>query len=125
MARRILVLRDIDRTLLYAGDVDQQVYREVFGDLVGRAPQKLPERGTGMTTPSVLRRFFAENGAVSAQIEELTRTAVHMLPEYLSRHRTRLLTTGTVMPGALQALRAVHDDPLFVSTVVTGNLRST
>lgn len=42
--RRILVLWDIDHTLLYAGDIDQQVYREVFGDLVGGVPRKLPER---------------------------------------------------------------------------------
>jgi phosphoglycolate phosphatase len=125
MARKILVLWDIDRTLLYAGDVDQQMYRELFADLVGGVPRRLPERGSGITTPIVLRRFFTENEVAAEQIDGLTRAAVRLLPRYLFRGRERLLTEGTVMPGAEEALRTVRDDPRFVSTVVTGNLRST
>ena len=84
MARKILVIWDIDRTLLYAGDVDQQMYRKVFADLVGGVPRRLPERGSGITTPIVLRRFFTENGVAAEQIEGLTRAAVRLLPRYLS-----------------------------------------
>ncbi|MFJ9815496.1 HAD family hydrolase [Streptomyces sp. NPDC101151] len=34
-ARQILVLWDIDRTLLYVGDIDRQVYRETFTEIGG------------------------------------------------------------------------------------------
>jgi phosphoglycolate phosphatase-like HAD superfamily hydrolase len=122
MTRGILVLWDIDRTLLYAGDVDQQVYREVYTDLLGERPAKLPARGTGVTTPTTLRQFFFGNGVTSTRIEDLTRTAAHLLPEYLLQRRALLREQGMVMPGAVEALRAVSNDPRFVSTVVTGNL---
>lgn len=125
MTGRILVLWDIDRTLMYAGDTDQLVYGELFRDLTGQVPTNLPERGTGVTTPIVVRRLFTENGIAVERIEGLTCAALGLLPSYLSRHRDRLVEVGKVMPGARAALQAVQDDPRFVSTVVTGNLKST
>jgi phosphoglycolate phosphatase len=114
MIRGILVLRDIGRTRLYSGDIDRQVYREVFADLAGRVPRSLPERGSGITTPIVLLRLFAGNGVVAGRIEGLTRAAVRLLPEHLFRDRARLLSAGTVMPGAAEGLRAVHDRRLHL-----------
>ena len=103
MTRQVLVLWDIDRTLVYAGDIDQRVYREVFADLVGRVPRNLPVRGTGVTTPVVVRRLFAENGVADGRIEGLTccRALAATLPSRL-RDRSR---GGKVMPGAVAALR--------------------
>ncbi|MGW4442021.1 hypothetical protein [Streptomyces sp. NPDC004682] len=41
----ILVRWDIDRTLLYTGDTDRQVYRELFEEVVGRPAEHLLARG--------------------------------------------------------------------------------
>ncbi|MDV6288043.1 hypothetical protein R2F25_09210 [Streptomyces sp. UP1A-1] len=38
MKRTILVLWDIDRTLVYTGDIDRRVYKETFTSVVGRSP---------------------------------------------------------------------------------------
>ncbi|MFD3774874.1 hypothetical protein [Streptomyces sp. NPDC058612] len=46
-----LVLWDIDRTLLYVGDIDRQVYRKTFAEVVSRPADRLPARGTGVTMP--------------------------------------------------------------------------
>ncbi|WP_435246798.1 hypothetical protein [Streptomyces sp. NRRL F-5630] len=58
----ILVLWDIDRTLLYAGDTDRLVYREVFRTVVGRPATKLPAKATGVTMPVAVRELLAANG---------------------------------------------------------------
>lgn len=39
--QQVLVLWDIDRTLLYVGDIDRQVYRETFAEVVGRPADRL------------------------------------------------------------------------------------
>ncbi|MFD6153535.1 hypothetical protein [Streptomyces sp. NPDC060243] len=58
----ILVLWDIDRTLLYAEDTDRLVYREVFRSVVGCPATALPGKGTGVTMPLVVRELLTANG---------------------------------------------------------------
>lgn len=57
-AERSLVLWDIDRTLLYVGEIDRQVYRETFAEIVGRPAERLPARGTGVTMPLAIRSLL-------------------------------------------------------------------
>lgn len=109
---------------MYGGDTDQLVYYELFREVTGQVPTNVPERGTGVTTPVVVRLLFAKNGIAADRVEGLTRAALGLIPQYLSKHCDRLVATGKVMPGAAAALQAVREDPRFVSTAVTGNLRS-
>ncbi|MFE3584114.1 HAD family hydrolase [Streptomyces vinaceus] len=119
----ILVLWDIDRTLLYTGDIDRRVYRETFTDVVGRPPTALPARGTGVTMPLAVRELLKANHVPPADSEALANRIVEQLPQRLQQYRELLATDGVVLPGAAEALAAVHHDGRFVPTVVTGNLR--
>ncbi|MGE9696040.1 HAD family hydrolase [Streptomyces sp. NRRL F-5630] len=117
----ILVLWDIDRTLLYAGDTDRLVYREVFRTVVGRPATKLPAKGTGVTMPVAVRELLAANGV--PEVDRVAPLVVARLPAALRRHRAELLRDGHLMPGAVEALAAVRADADLVPSIVTGNLR--
>ncbi|MFB7630440.1 HAD family hydrolase [Streptomyces sp. NPDC056149] len=118
-----LVLWDIDRTLLYVGNVDRRVYRETFAEVVGRPAEQLPARGTGITMPSAIQALLLDNGVPEPEVEALLPRMVELLPKRLADHMEDLQREGFLMPGAIDALRAVHDQPGLVPTVVTGNLK--
>ncbi|MFD6182013.1 HAD family hydrolase [Streptomyces goshikiensis] len=120
----ILVLWDIDRTLLYVGETDRAVYREVFRQVVGRDATRLPERGTGVTMPLAVRELLSANDVPATEIQQLTQEIVDRLPGQLELHREELCLTGQLMPGATEALAAVHQSGDLVPTIVTGNLRA-
>ncbi|MFI1649771.1 HAD family hydrolase [Streptomyces avidinii] len=123
-AQQVLVLWDIDRTLLYVGDIDRQVYRETFAEVVGRPAEHLPARGTGVTMPLAIRSLLIDNGVPEADVAALLPRMVELLPKRLASHTHDLREQGVLMPGAIAALRAVHDHPGFIPTAVTGNLKS-
>lgn len=122
-ARSVLVLWDIDRTLLYVGDIDRQVYREAFAEIVGRPAERLPARGTGVTMPLAVRGLLLDNGVPESDVPALLPRIIRLLPELLSRHIPDIRRDGQLMPGALTALRAVRKSPELLPTVVTGNLQ--
>ncbi|MET8124002.1 haloacid dehalogenase-like hydrolase [Streptomyces sp. NPDC005231] len=119
----ILVLWDIDRTLVYTGDIDRRVYKETFTSVVGRPPTALPARGTGVTMPLAVRELLRVNRVPERSVETLAARIVAELPDRLASHRELLATEGVIMPGALDALAAVQQAEHLIPTVVTGNLR--
>ncbi|UYB40931.1 haloacid dehalogenase-like hydrolase [Streptomyces sp. Je 1-4] len=121
--QQTLVLWDIDRTLLYVGDIDRQVYREAFAEVVGRPAEHLPARGTGVTMPLAIRSLLLDNGVPEAAVPDLLPRIVDLLPKRLAAHSEDLRQQGVLMPGARAALQAVHHDPRLVPTAVTGNLK--
>ncbi|MFB6985871.1 HAD family hydrolase [Streptomyces sp. NPDC056304] len=122
-AEQVLVLWDIDRTLLYVGDIDRQVYREAFAEVVGRPAEHLPARGTGVTMPLAIRGLLMDNGVSEDHVPDLLPRMVDLVPRRLAAHTEDLREHGVLMPGAVEALRSVHDRPSYVPTVVTGNLK--
>jgi hypothetical protein len=69
-AERSLVMRDIDRTLLYVGEIDRQFYHEPFAEIVGHPVEHLPARGTG-TMPLAIRAMLMDNGVPEGRVPEL------------------------------------------------------
>ncbi len=122
-AQQVLVLWDIDRTLLYVGDIDRQVYRETFAEVVGRPAEHLPARGTGVTMPLAIRSLLVDNGVPEGEVDGLLPRMVDLLPVHFAAHAEDLRAQGVLMPGAAAALRAVHDHPSLIPTAVTGNLK--
>ncbi|QXE35512.1 haloacid dehalogenase-like hydrolase [Streptomyces sp. GMY02] len=123
-AEPVLVLWDIDRTLLYVGDIDRQVYRECFAEIVGRPAERLPARGTGMTMPLAIRGLLLDNGVPEQNVPGLLEKMVQLLPKKLADHSEEMRREGILMPGAVAALSAVADAPPLVATIVTGNLKA-
>ncbi|MER7312714.1 HAD family hydrolase [Streptomyces halstedii] len=119
----ILVLWDIDRTLVYTGDIDRRVYKETFTSVVGRPPTALPARGTGVTMPLAVRELLRVNRVPEQSVETLAASIIAELPDRLAGHRELLATEGVIMPGAVDALAAVQQAEHLIPTVVTGNLR--
>ncbi|MBK3631946.1 haloacid dehalogenase-like hydrolase [Streptomyces sp. MBT97] len=122
-AEQVLILWDIDRTLLYVGDIDRQVYREAFAEVVGRPAEHLPARGTGVTMPLAIRALLLDNGVPEGDLPELLPRMVDLVPQRLAAHTEDLREHGVLMPGAIEALRSVHERPDYVPTIVTGNLK--
>ncbi|MEU3528989.1 HAD hydrolase-like protein [Streptomyces sp. NPDC038707] len=120
----ILVLWDIDRTLLYVGNIDRLVYRQVFREVVGRDAERLPERGTGVTMPLAVRELLSSNGVPDAEVGHLAQVIIDRLPGCLEQHREEMRLSGQIMPGAEAALKAVHESEGLVPSVLTGNLRA-
>jgi phosphoglycolate phosphatase len=120
----VLVLWDIDRTLVYVGDIDRQVYRETFAEVVGRPVERLPARGTGVTMPLAIRGLLLDNGVPQEDVAPLLPQMVELLPQRLAAHAEDMKRDGVLMPGAVAALRAVNDHPRLIPTVVTGNLKA-
>ncbi|WP_406303707.1 haloacid dehalogenase-like hydrolase [Streptomyces sp. NBC_00885] len=123
-AERSLVLWDIDRTLLYVGEIDRQVYRETFAEIVGYPVEHLPAPGTGVTMPLAIRAMLMDNGVPEGRVPELLPLMIELLPKRLAAHTADLRQQGKLMPGAVAALRAVRDRADLVPTVVTGNLKA-
>lgn len=117
------MLWDIDRTLLYVGDIDRQVYRETFAEIVGRPAERLPARGTGVTMPLAIRSLLLDNGVSEREVPSLLPRMVELLPQRLATHSDDLREQGVLLPGAVAALKAVHAEPGYIPTVVTGNLK--
>ncbi|MFD0404704.1 haloacid dehalogenase-like hydrolase [Kitasatospora sp. NPDC127116] len=123
MTSTVLVLWDIDRTLVYVGETDRAVYRAAFRQVVGREATKLPERGTGRTMPLAVRELLAANDVDRDDFEPFAEQIVALLPQLLAARAEQLRSDGLLMPGAAAALAAVDAHPDLVPTVVTGNLQ--
>jgi phosphoglycolate phosphatase-like HAD superfamily hydrolase len=123
-AARVLVLWDIDRTLVYVGEVDRAAYREAFAEVVGRPAERLPAKGTGVTMPLAIRGLLEDNGVTGPEVEDLLPRMLEAVPLRFAAHTEDVRRLGSVLPGAMQALKAVGAEPDLVSTVLTGNLEA-
>lgn len=121
---RALVLWDIDRTLVYVGEVDRTAYREAFAEVVGRPAERLPAKGTGVTMPLAIRGLLEDNGVSAHEAEALLPRMLEAVPLRFAAHTEDVRNLGSVLPGAMQALKAVAAEPDLVTTVLTGNLEA-
>lgn len=121
---KALVLWDIDRTLVYVGDVDRTAYREAFAEVVGRPAERLPAKGTGVTMPLAIRGLLVDNGVTEREADDLLPHMLEVVPLRFAAHTEDVRRLGSVLPGAMQSLKAVAAEPGLVPTVLTGNLEA-
>ena len=120
------MLWDIDRTLLYVGNIDRQVHREAFAEVVDRRADHLPARRTGVTMPLAIRGLLLENRLPEGDVPGLASRMVELLPTTFRAGSNTLIhckplasqaedvrREGVLMPGAISALQAVHDHPTW------------
>ena len=120
--RGLLVLWDIDFTLLNAGGVGRAVYVSVFRGLFGRDPVAVAPMA-GRTERAIIRDTLTISGIsdpraqVDAFVAELGRRAPGLREEFAAR--------GHALPGAVAALATVAalGARAAVQSVLTGNVR--
>jgi phosphoglycolate phosphatase len=118
--RDLLVLWDVDYTLLDAGGTGRMVYGSVFRDLFGRDADGVAQMG-GRTERAIILDTLSTAGIsdparhVDAFVAELTRRAPGLRATFAAR--------GRALPGAAAALAAVAAlGPAVVQSVLTGNV---
>jgi phosphoglycolate phosphatase len=129
--RRLLVLWDVDHTLINAGGASSDLCRLVFAELFGRELTELAPMA-GRTDRAIAAETLALAGIDQAgQVESFLAALARRAPWLTAQVRRR----GRVLPGAAAALAALAavgsgpdaaggaNPPLLVQSVLTGNMR--
>lgn len=115
----MLILWDIDQTLLDVGSFDRTVWSETCAELLGAPPHPV-DTIPGQTIRQILRDVLIGYGASTENAERL-------LPQAIGGERDRLraepdlAAVGRVLPGADAAVRRIASQPGFFQSVLTGN----
>lgn len=115
----LLILWDIDNTLIDNAGVSKEIYAAAFEALTGQRPSQ-PARTEGRTDPEIISDLLEAHGAAAVPWQEVE-TA---LTDAGLGHRDSLAKRGQVMPGVLDLITALAVVPTVVQTIVTGNIRA-
>jgi phosphoglycolate phosphatase-like HAD superfamily hydrolase len=118
--RTLLVLWDVDHTLIENHGVNKETYAQAFQLLVGR-PAEHPAQTEGRTEPEIMRNMLLRHGL------EPTTDYIARMPEVLeaatSSKASSLRERGHELPGARDALAALQAIPGVIQSVLSGNIR--
>lgn len=118
-ARKVLLLWDVDHTLIDNGGVSKQNYALAFTLLTGKEPHHSAHTG-GRTDSVIMPQLLADNG-VPADAYSLSEQLA-ALREAGQRNRQLLAQRGRALPGALATLKRCQADTTVIQTVLTGNI---
>lgn len=118
---RILVLWDIDHTLIEMRGVGQAIYKRAFPVATGKPFQQLAEVA-GRTELVIMRQTLQLHDVEPT--DEAVRELAAALVQGHENAREELATTGRVLPGAEETLAALAADPRVHQAVLSGNLRA-
>ena len=113
----LLVLWDIDHTLVSITGVGREIYARVFEQVTGQPLVHLAEMA-GRTEQSIVRDTLLLNGMEPGTSFEAFYTALEEVARSLEG---RMRESGRVLPGVREALTAFRADGA-VQSLVTGNL---
>ncbi|MFP8959620.1 HAD family hydrolase [Streptomyces nanhaiensis] len=114
---QLIVLWDIDHTLIDNAGVSKEIYAAAFSALAGRPPTG-PARTEGRTDRLIMREMFLREG-----LPEPDWTAVEAALALAGQERLEeLRRRGTALPGVRDALKAVSVQDGWVSSILTGNI---
>jgi phosphoglycolate phosphatase-like HAD superfamily hydrolase len=120
MSAPLLVLWDIDHTLIETRGVGGQVYAEAFAKVTGRPLEKMPELA-GRTEPVIFREALKVNGVEPSE-DLYPQFAAEQARAYAD-HLDELRARGRALPGAAEALRTLSERNDVLQSVLTGNTR--
>jgi phosphoglycolate phosphatase-like HAD superfamily hydrolase len=116
----VLVLWDIDHTLIETRGVGGQIYADAFRAVTGHRLEKMPEL-SGRTEPVIFQEALKTHG-INDSDDLYAQFAAEQARGYAERIG-ELRTTGRALPGAANALRALHQRDDTLQSVLTGNTR--
>lgn len=117
----LLVLWDIDNTLISARGFGGLMYRQAFLDAFGRELSGAVDLG-GRTELDIIAEILRQHGI--EHTDEASQLLANALANSFETRRSDLPGHGKVLPGALRALQHFADDPRVHQGVLTANLRS-
>ncbi|GAA3791845.1 HAD family hydrolase [Streptomyces chiangmaiensis] len=115
----LIVLWDIDHTLIENSGVSKEIYAAAFEGVAGRAADH-PARTEGRTDRLIIAGMFRDHGMEPpewALIQPALEAAGAAREADLARR-------GRALPGASEALAAVAAEPGMISSVLTGNVQA-
>ncbi|WP_199844263.1 HAD family hydrolase [Streptomyces sp. RTd22] len=116
----LLVLWDIDHTLVDTRGVGRELWAEAFEEVTGR-PMREQAKIDGSTEPVILRETLELHGLPHDR--ELFERFAQALGSAHVRRAAELRERGHALPGALSLLSTLAARDGIVQTVVTGNIR--
>lgn len=119
-ASRLLVLWDIDHTLIETRGVGGTIFKRAFQEATG-GPLVQRADISGRTELDIMRESLAVNGLEPTE-ERVKRLADALVRGY-DDARDELGRVGRVLPGARETLAELAADDVVRQTVLTGNLR--
>jgi phosphoglycolate phosphatase-like HAD superfamily hydrolase len=114
----LLVLWDIDHTLIETGGVGSEVYAAAFEKVTGQPLEELPDI-SGRTEPAIFREALAHHG-IDDPGDLFARFAEEQAWGYSDRI-AELRRRGRALPGAAEALQALSTRGDVIQSVLTGN----
>jgi phosphoglycolate phosphatase-like HAD superfamily hydrolase len=118
-AEPLLVLWDVDGTLIDNGGVSKLAYARGFEALTGRAPSE-PVITDGRTDPAIFRSLLTRHGITVT--DELLARVPEVMSEALTSLVPQLRERGRAMPGALDAIAALAMERGVIQSLLTGNI---
>ena len=116
----VLVLWDVDNTLIENGGVTKENYRRVFEILTQRLPERMVETD-GRTDLEIVRDMLASNQVPA--VDRYMPRAADVLEAVMAQNVSQLRERGHDLPGARSALSALQQTPGVVQSLLTGNIR--
>jgi phosphoglycolate phosphatase-like HAD superfamily hydrolase len=113
----LIVLWDIDHTLIDNSGVSKEIYAAAFATLAGAAPTS-PARTEGRTDRLIMRDMFALDGRSEPDWPVVEAALVRAGEERFEDLRRR----GAALPGVREILKTVSTQGGWVSSVLTGNI---
>jgi phosphoglycolate phosphatase-like HAD superfamily hydrolase len=120
-SKPLLVLWDIDHTLIETRGVVSEVYAAAFQKVTGHSLEQMGEMA-GRTEPVIFRDTLALHG-INDPADMFPQFAREQAQEYV-RRIADLRRRGRALPGALNALSALASIKNVVQSVLTGNTPS-
>jgi len=118
---RLLVLWDIDGTLVSCGPVAREALEKGAASAAGLSEVPSVVMG-GKTDPQIVAEILATAGVDADRARALVPRALAAAEAELEATRGRLATEGRVHPGVEELLRALDDTGGVRQTLVTGNV---
>ena len=124
MNANLLVLWNIDLTLVDVARVTRAAYAEAFAKVVGKPLVQLPQMA-GRSESEIFYDALALNDIdMSPASDELLQPFSAELARAMRLRRDQLVTQGHLLPGAMDALKAVSASGKAVPSLLTGTSRA-
>jgi phosphoglycolate phosphatase len=118
LSRRVLLLFDIDGTLITSGGAGEKALCQAMEDRFG-VPEDLKGITLAGATDALIARLMLEKNGIEATPENIT----GLLDAYLRRLSERMsLHQGRLLPGIVSLLDRLKQEPSCILALLTGNL---